>query len=300
MQIKLEKFLALTALLASAPLAGACTPDEAGQVNADKADASPSNHATSSHVDAGHKPPAVEDAGGGSATIDTGVDAGSTPTDAGSQSGEQMEAAAHPVEAAAHPVEAAVSPVEAGPTPVDGDAAMVPDSGMSDGGPSAEGSLDAGGQCGPALAAESFDENCLLFDSCYEQADPPGGLIASDTCYGFAYTYRAGVSSAFWDCYTAAAVEDPCSEAADVVAQECASASIENACVAPDDQCGLIATESCAEVDQDECAAAVAPYSSNYLDSVGYCFSLALDTYGPDFEGCADAFYGCVASPSVE
>jgi hypothetical protein len=302
MQIKVDKFLALTAMLATAQLAAACVSDDGADTNAEKTDAGLGNaddpsdeHTGEDHADAGNGDPSEE----GTITADAGDEVGPVPSDAGDEGDEPTVADAGDESAPsadASTSDAAVTAVDA--AVATSDAATTPDAAV-EGGPIEDGP-DGSLSCGPDGADELFFENCFVFDTCYEAAE--GGLLgtqAASTCYNAYYNYRANVADAFWDCYGSAGVEDPCTAESDLAAQNCADASIEGACMEAQTACTTI-VDNCAELTADDCNGATAPYNSLYVGYIGDCMAAATTSLGPDFEGCATTFYGCVASPSAE
>lgn len=300
MQIKIEKFLAFTAMLASAQLMNACVSEDSSSGDKGKEDSGLSTG--HDDVDASHEGGPTEESGPTSEgpADETTSDGG--PTDEGPTSEEGASDAGDASTEA--PVDAgdeigADASVDGGS--VDGGPAdeWVPD-GSVEGDPTTEGDVDAG-MCGPQSEGEISD-NCTLFDACYEQAD--GGLNgqwASSVCYNAYANFRPMAADAFWDCYNVSAVADPCTEEADTVAQTCYDASIEDACIDENPDCATLAG-ICDEISVEQCNNATAPYNTYYLGAVSQCVLGAFASAAPDAgtEGCASIVYGCIGNPWAE
>jgi hypothetical protein len=296
MQIKIEKFLAFTAMLASAQLMNACVSDDSSSDDKGKEDSGLSTG--HGDVDASHEGGPTEESG----PTDEGpseegtVDAG--PTDEGPTSEGPGDAGDASTEA---PVDAGdETSADASTDAGDVDAATI------DGGPADEWAADAaseetfdgGNACdpGPDAADEVVYTQCA-WDACAE--DAPGGYIAQDTCYNTFGNFRPAVADAFWDCYSGSPdSEDPCTAEADTLAISCQSAAIEGACFASNPSCETMAG-ACGEITQEQCDWATTPYNADYLASVTDCVFGYLQAADPDAgtEGCGSIFYGCIADP---
>lgn len=301
MQIKIEKFLAFTAMLASAQLMNACVSDDSSSDDKGKEDSGLSTG--HSDVDASHEGGPTEESGptDEGPTEEGTVDAG--PTDEGPTSEGPSDAGDASAEASgdAGDETGADASVDAGGSVDGGPADEWVADGSVEGDPTTEGDVDAGA-CGPDAADEVFYDNCFAFDGCYEQADGGlGGQWASQVCYDAYYKFRPLVADTFWDCYSSAGVEDPCTEDADIAAQNCADSAAENACIAESEQCAQLSA-MCPEMSVGDCENATSPYNKDYLDAVSACVLLQFQAAAPDAgtEGCSSIVYSCLANPAGE
>lgn len=285
MHIKVERFLTLTAMLASSHVglvgcgddgtAAEPSSGDAGSTSASTTDTSASNtDEGSSHADGG----SGDDAGSLNASLDT-PDGGGLVSDAAVMDGGDADVTTSP-DAAFEPGSDA------------GGETTWPDAGH-------ETWPDAGGD--GCLGGDFADESDLgacysSFASCETYS---AAWIACDTLNT---DYRAGIVEVFWDCYHDANVEDPCSEEADYVASGCYSFAMENAplCDEPIEDCvGVVG--QCAALTIDACESALAPYNSGHRAASLQCTAAQLaNQAGPDYEGCDNDFFDCAFSPSVE
>lgn len=297
MQVKFEKFLALTALLASAQLNTACD----GTDSDDPKDTSDAGLTNDAGATTGGSKSSGSAADGGAGTTSGGSTSGATIDVTFTRDGGVGDAATDAGDTSTAP-DTSNAPDGA----VSSDAGGASDSGeeltqdaAADGGEWTD-SPDAGGEnyvCDLGdYADESFLENCwAIDDTCYESVF--NGV--ADLCRDAYYKHRADVAQAFWDCYVAQDIADPCTESAETVASECADAAAEGICHTEVPGCAQV-TETCPAVDQVTCEASLAQYNSSYIDSVLYCTSIKAEGHDPGYEGCAYHFETCVYSPSVE
>jgi hypothetical protein len=286
MQIKIDKFLALTAMMASTQMATVSCVQQADDDDDAIADEE-------------------SDDGNSDAPIEPTSDAGKPATTPSAEPDASGPTTPEPVEDAAPPTPELDSGIDAGMSDAGGplgDAASetdwssdaATDAGWDSGDPGDEVTVP---ECFGGDSPDSASlENCFQFDSCFEL----GFSGASDVCYDMNSRYRAGVFDAFWDCYLDAGVEDPCSENADLTASSCASFAIEGACIDEVPRCADV-TLLCSSVTVDDCNSALAPHNSAYGDVVIDCaaFNAGLEV-GPDYEGCSTDFYNCLFDPSFE
>jgi hypothetical protein len=174
--------------------------------------------------------------------------------------------------------------------------------------------LDAGGEtwtdAGGEMWTDAGSEGCLAGDfadevdtaACYGTFGACGTSYAADTCGILVSEYRAGIVETFWDCYNDSNIEDPCSESAEYAVNGCYSFAMENAplCAIASEECEAVVA-SCSEVTLESCEAIFMPYNSGRRSSSVYCYeTLAANQAGPDYEGCGYDFTGCVYSPAIE
>lgn len=293
MHIKVDTFLALTAMLASTHVAAVgCVvqADDDDELTSDESDgteateASPEAGSSETEMETDSMQPATdagESDGGDDADepdeptkLDAGLDGGADGHEGGASDEHEV--------------------ADAGNESVGDDAGTVwNDAGTGLG----DASSEAPPEClGGDFADEISIESCFVFDSCFEL----GFVTAQETCYDMHARHREGVFDAFWDCYTTAAVSDPCSEEADATASSCASFAIEGACLDEVPGCAAQA-ELCSNVSEADCNAALAPYVSSYRQWVLDCSTFRGELQsGPDYEGCDSDFYSCVSDPSFE
>ncbi|HEX2734357.1 MAG TPA: hypothetical protein VHM70_22260 [Polyangiaceae bacterium] len=292
MQIKIEKFLALTAMLASTQIT-ACAADDGGD---DKQDGKDSGLSQQDAASPTHTTPGP--------TSETPVEAGGPTTTPGPTSEEVDASTAEPTTAADAGADASAG--DSGSTS-GGDAATEGSVGSGDASTdaaapdaSSETSPEAGPiSCGADAADEAFYDNCLVFDACYGADGGTGGQYASQLCYTAGSNYRADVAQAFWDCYASAGIEDPCTEEADIAASSCVDAAMEGACVEENPNCGALGTY-CSEISEADCNTAIAPYNSDYQSAIVACATPYFTDLGPNFEGCSTTIYDCIMAPSAE
>lgn len=300
MQVKFDKFLALTALLASAQFNTACDNKDDEPKDTEDAglntDAGATNSGPiSSEPNQGEQDAAVSTSSSNSsstATLDATLtrDAGSgdVALDAGdaSEAGEASETS---------DASAATDGEEDAGTFDGGDETT---SAETDAGSSTDFD-DAGSETVACDLGDFADELFLLdcnevYDTCVETSY--NGV--ADLCYAQYYNNRANVARAFWDCYVDQEI-DPCTEAAETAAFNCADAADEGICHTTVSDCAQVSA-TCPAVDQVYCETFLAPYNSRYIDSVLYCTGVKADGQDPGYEGCAYDFEQCVYSPSVE
>jgi hypothetical protein len=307
MKLHIEKFLALTAMIATAQVgASAC-------VAADDTD--DSSESSTEDDDAG------TDNGSADDDVTPEDDDADTTADAGGEGGDEGDDDVVAEADAGGPVDEVGDDAGA----VDGDDAGVPvggDAGTEGGawGDAGAGLGDAGtegGSWGDAGFAEgdaavegggacvgdgSFDpaveptECSALFDVCYEDLNYAG--TAATQCWEMAYYRRAAVYEAFLGCVTDAAIADPCGEEGDSVVAVCAADADLNACADPDPSCGAMA-EACPEIDAVACETTLAPYSAAERYGVTSCFDYTYgpnaEMFGPGYEGCGYDYQSCLA-----
>jgi hypothetical protein len=138
-----------------------------------------------------------------------------------------------------------------------------------------------------------------MFDAC-----DPVYYTGGTQCWEMSGTRREGVYAEFIGCVMDAELADPCTEEGDYVVSTCAAGADANACVEADDGCVDMAA-NCSEIDTAACDAALAAFSSSYRYNVTACFdyyyTLAAETYGPDYEGCSYEYQLCLAGgPAAE
>lgn len=299
MQIKVERFLTLTAMLASAQVGLVGCGDDGGNTEPSTTDAGNTEADTAtSDSDSGHSVDAGnhEDTGNLNATLDN-EDAGASPDGS--------------VPADAGSVDAAVwtdggtapgsSSGDAGGQWSDAGETVWTDAGSettwSDAG--SEWTADGGVAC---LDGDFADEGQAT--SCYATFGAcPSYTLAASTCDMLVADYRAGIVETFWDCYEDAAIADPCSEEADSAASSCYSFSVEYAplCDAAVEDCTTV-VDNCGEVTLAECQGVLEQYNSTSRARTLSCVAEALSNQpGPSYEGCGYDFYYCINwSPSVE
>lgn len=316
MQIKVERFLTLTAMLASAQvgLAGCgddgggtepATSADAGNTKGTESDQTSEGAPTSASLDAGDDTAELSatlgnsDAGsygqtaavvdGGASGLDSGATQPSTP-DGG---GETWTDASTTMWTDAG---GEVWPDTTGENLPNATGEDWPDTTGEDWvGTTGETSSDTGSTCVADPAAEGAVIACVeAFGGCnYE-------TYAATSCYNAAMYNTANYFDVFWDCYTNHNVEDPCGEAADVATSACLSFATESACENEVAQCAALA-ENCSEVTLESCQNALLTYNSSFREDVRSCaeYRLSLQA-GPDYEGCGYDFYNCVDSPFAE
>jgi hypothetical protein len=300
MKLHLEKFLALTAMIATAQVGtSACTA-------ADDADDTEQN--VDEDDDAG--------AQSGDADDDEGDDDVSDAPDAGEEGGGSDDDVV--VEEDAGDGEEPEL-VDAGPAADDGGLVAVDGGEWVDGGDAVLGDAgdegvvwaDAGGEGvllgdagleggGVCLGDGSFDPaiepvECAVFDACLD--DPYYYGSAMSQCWEMAWYRRAAVYNDFIGCVNAAELADPCGELADITVSECAYLADSAACPDADDTCTSAST-ACGEVDLATCETRLAPYPSAERYQVSYCFDAIYATnseaLGPSYEGCGYDFDTCL------
>jgi hypothetical protein len=306
MKLQIDKFLTLTAMMATAQLSAlACTTDtsSSGQnVGADDAgaddDQSASDDDMASDDDNGSADDDVANEGGDAGADDVAAEGGDAGAD--DVAAEGGDAGADDVAAEA---DAGADTADAGTEggEVFGDAGTE-GAAMADAGGEA---LPPAGDAGAEGAAECLggtDPAMEAFDCYYMFSACPDSYGATQ-CDDVTATRRASVYGAFIDCVNAAALDDPCTEAGDIAVADCAAQADAAACVDFDD-CATMAA-SCSEIDVDGCNATLAPFHGSKRDEVTYCFDSAYTYWsedqmlGPDYEGCGYDFEACLA-PSAE
>lgn len=291
MHIKVERFLTLTALLASTQVALVGCGDDGNEPEATGGDAGrtePSESTTSESTDESSSSRSgsegnTENTAETLPTSDGGDTGRVTPVDAGDAGGLTADAS----DATAPGMDASSETpwTDAGGESTWGDA-------------SAEVWTDAGGE--GCLAGDFADEVDSV--ACYATFGACEFPYAQGTCNSIMTEYRAGVASAFWDCYNDSNVADPCSEDAEFAANTCYSFAVEYAplCEQTTPECADI-VENCSEVTLQSCEAIFAPYNSGRRAQSAYCFDFRLSQQaGPNYEGCGYDFSNCVYSPAVE
>jgi hypothetical protein len=307
-QIKFDRFLALTTMLASAQLNSGCITVDDG----DDSDANKDSGTTTSASDTTGQSSDSTDTSNTTGNIDatltrdggTGASGDADVADAG-DGGVLADSGAH----------------GDGGTLVDGsivgDGGVLADGALADGAvfgdadvfgdaggegnpdPSGESTPDAGGEGACDLgdfADETMAVNCgIVGDTCFETAYQGVGTL----CTSYIYDRRASVVQAFWDCYTALDIADPCTEEAETAAYLCADAADEGICVTPLSNCVTI-DQGCSGIGADYCEYALASYNSLYVESVAICVAAKAAGLDPGYEGCVADFEQCVFSPSVE
>lgn len=294
MHIKVERFLTLTAMLASTQVGvvgcgddgttGAEPSEDAGRP--DVTTESKSSDGVTTKADSGSK----EETGELNATLDPG-DAGGATSDAQATADADVWG--------------------------DGGGASVSRDGGSETSARTEAWTDAGGETtwgdtSIETSPDAGDEGPGCYDGDF--ADE-GSVVACATTfgsceYGYAINtcntivteYRAGIAATFWDCYDDMGVEDPCSENGESAASSCHSFAIENAALCPQTitECEAVA-DNCNALSVEDCEQAFELYNSGRRGASLDCFDSKLaNQAGPDYEGCDYDFFDCVYSPSVE
>jgi hypothetical protein len=305
MHIKVERFLTLTAMLASTQVGlvgcgddgnGTEPGDDAGRSDVTTGqDGSSDGGATS--ADGGTK----GDTGELNATLDTPrADGGAN--DAAVTADADVVDGSSAIDAGFG--EATARPDAGGETPwSDASAESWPDAGgetpWSD--TSAESWPDAGGEGGEACYDGDFADESAV-DACTTTFGSCQYGYAITTCSAIVTDYRAGIAETFWDCYNDAAVEDPCSEDANYTATSCHSFAMENAVLCPETitECETVVA-NCGAVTVEYCESAFALYNSGRRGESLDCLEAKLaNQAGPDYEGCDYDFSVCAYSPSVE
>lgn len=307
MKLQIDKFLALTAMMATAQLgAFACTAaDDADDTDENvSADDDAGSNAGESDDDAEGDDDAADDDSEGDDDVAAEGDAGADDDvaaegDAGAEDGADDDVAAEGDAGVALDAGAEGEAwADAG-----GEGELLGDAGGEalppEGDAGGEGSLEClGGGFDPALEAT----DCFLFDSCIEVLEYSG--VGANTCYDMSLNRRESVYGSFAACLADAALADPCTADADQVVLDCAAAADALACADVDDGCAVMA-ESCSEIDPGACDTALAPFATGKRYEVAACFdyyyTLYAETYGPDYEGCSLEFESClVGGPSGE
>lgn len=298
MKLNIDKFLTLTAMMATAHLGAlACVVEDSADDKSESLDDDDEGDAGGSADDDDSdddSDPANEDAvDDDEDTADAGAEDGADPVaDAGAEEADMVADAA---------AEAAGDGGEA----VSGDAGAEGAVEWTDAG--AEGAVDVGGDAGSELgagecfggdfAADVDSLDCAPFDACTEVVGYVG--TGWQTCWDMQTTRRASVFEGFIACLNPAELADPCGEAADLLAADCAAAADANACSDPDDGCTTIAS-NCSEIPADDCDALLAPYDSSYRSAVAACFDSFVSVNGADYDYCGVDFQYCSLGPAAE
>jgi hypothetical protein len=301
MKLQIDKFLALTAMMATAQLGSvACVAaDKSENVNENVegnddggADEETEGEATAS---SGDTSPASETDPAETVMADAGSEGGDTSTaeifDAGSEGG--------PTEPVGDAGGEGVIVFDGGMTAVDAGS-----EGIFEADAAAEDlplESDAGGEGVFECLGGTFDAtplpDCALFDSCIELLDYAG--TAYQQCWDQAYNRRASVYDAFASCVSAAAITDPCGEEGDFAVSDCAWQADQMACAEFDPACEVI-TGNCSEVLPEDCSVTLAPYDTFYRGAVADCVQADVDIGGINYAGCGAAFQACALGPSAE
>lgn len=301
MKLQLDKFLTLTAMMATAQLGlTACVADDADEAG--------------QSVNAGDDAGADDDEG---ASDDDSGDDDSADDDTGDDDSADDDVAAEGDDAGADDDVPAEDGDAGADDDVDGDAGADDDAGSegevwTDAGGEGEVWSDAGGETlppegdagGEAVECLGGSDPAMEAFDCYYMFSACPGTYGAVECESVASSRTAAVYGAFLDCVNAAGVEDPCSEAGDVAVFDCAAAADAMACVEADDGCAA-AGELCSEIDVAGCDATVAPLHATKRADVFACFDYYYtsyaETYGPDYEGCSYDYEIClVGGPSGE
>lgn len=299
MHIKVERFLTLTAMLATTQVGvvgcgddgtGSEPGDDAGRSDAMTQPATDSTNGNATSVDGGTS----DETGKLNASLDT-KDSGVEVPDAAIPGDGGVETAIDAGDASADSGDIETSWADTGSAMTWTDAGgETPWGDTSD----EAWALDAGGE--GCLAGDFAEESTVA--ACFATFESCDYSYARDLCSIASTHYRAGIVETFWDCYVDANIGDPCSENADNTASSCHSFAIENAllCEEPFEECeGVV--EDCSEVTLESCQASLSQYNSGRREASVYCFDAQLaNQAGPDYEGCGYDFTNCVYSPSVE
>jgi hypothetical protein len=304
MQIKFDKFLALTTMLASAQLNSGCVTKDDGDDTDAKEDSGTTTSADDTSTGQGSQ--------SSTNTSSPSDSIGATLTRDGGSNSSGDGAVGDGAVGDGAVGDAAIADGAVGDSAVVADGAVLPDSAvfgdadvLGDAGsegnpdPSGESTPDAGGEGACDLgdfADESLAVSCgIVGDTCFETAYQGVGSL----CSSYVADRRAGVAQAFWDCYTALDIADPCTEEAETAAYVCADAADEGICATPLSDCTTI-DQGCSGIGVEYCEYALASYNSLYVEFVGTCVAAKAEGQDPGYEGCVADFEQCLLSPSVE